>query len=284
MAKLKEDPITQNDLSEFVAGQDDFRLEISVFNCLKKFRAKVQHGGTYDDPATEISRQFDVRATIQRDNLFIHLAVECKNLRPHFPLLISTLPRTPEECYHEVVASHKLERDPSRSPLERNFDTLRATSPCSIYRKGEACGKSTTQVGRSRDDAFVNGDGEVYGKWSQAIASAHDLVSNSTNDYTHTEEPFAFSVIIPVLVTNDDVLWVTEYDNDGTSKNDPQAVDSAEVYLGKDLWLKGQFLNYTFSHLHLCTVSYFNEFIRKVTEENELWNTLFPIDHLLENL
>lgn len=282
--KLKEDPITKSDLTEFVAGQDDFRLEVSVIKCLTKFGAYVQHGGTYEDPTTGVSRQFDIRATFQRDNLFIHLAVECKNLSPKFPLLISTLPRATDESYHDVVCSHEPDRDTFHNPLRRNYDTLRAKSPCSFYKQNEACGKSTTQVGRYCDNSFKNEDGEVYGKWSQAIASAYDLVSNSTDDYTDTEDPFAFSVIIPMLVINDNVLWMAKYDNDGGLVSEPELVDSANVYLGKDAWLKGMLLGYTFSHLHICSISHFDSLMQKTCEEQEIWDALFPIEHLLNNL
>jgi hypothetical protein len=284
MAKLKEDPITRKDLTEFISGQDDFRLEISAYNCLKKMGADAQHGGTYNDPVTELSRQFDIRATIQRNELFIHLAVECKSLKPHFPLLVSTLPRSTDECHHDVIFSFERDQDIFNNPLMKNSDTLTAKSPHSIYKQDEACGKSTTQVGRNSQGEFVNSDSEVYGKWSQAISSAHDLVCNSTDDHEITDNPYACSVILPMLVTNDDVLWTSSYDNDGNLMSEPEMIDSTTVYLGKETWFKGQFISYKFSHLHICTISYFERFIHDLYNEDDIWGNLFPVDQLLKDL
>ena len=180
MAKLKTDPIILRDLSEYLSGQDDFRLEISVFKSFKTRNLEVLHGGTYEDPVTKLARQFDIRGSVKKNGLSVHLAIECKNLKESFPLLVSTLPRTDEESFHEVVFSHPTTY---QEMMGSNSDTIRLTTPNSIYKNKMPCGKSTTQVGRGLNGDIVTGDGEIYGKWSQAVSSAYDLVSDSNNDF-----------------------------------------------------------------------------------------------------
>jgi hypothetical protein len=89
MAKYKTVPITQADLIEFLNDQSDFSFEIKVLQALIESGFSCEHGGTYNDANINIPRQFDIRATKIFGKYFIRLAVECKNLRENFPLLIS---------------------------------------------------------------------------------------------------------------------------------------------------------------------------------------------------
>jgi hypothetical protein len=107
MVKLKPDPITVSDLIEYLENHSDFSFEIETLRALIKLGFTCEHGGTYKDPATQIPREYDIRATHQVKERLLHLAVECKNLRPDFPLLISCLPRRPEEAFHELSISVK---------------------------------------------------------------------------------------------------------------------------------------------------------------------------------
>lgn len=91
MAKISEAPIGSTDISEFLATQDDFALELFVYHEAQNLGLDVSHGGTYEDPLTHKSRQYDLRASrICGDNR-IDLAIECKSLRQSFPLLISRM-------------------------------------------------------------------------------------------------------------------------------------------------------------------------------------------------
>jgi len=277
MAKLKTVPILVSDLSEYLSGQDDFRLEVSVFKSFKSRNLKVLHGGTYEDPVTKLPRQFDIRGSIRKNGGLVHLAIECKNLKESFPLLVSTLPRTDEESFHEVVFSHKTTY---RDLIGSNSDTIRLTTPNSIYEKQKPCGKSTTQVGRDSNGELVTGDGEVYGKWSQAVSSAYDLVSDSNTDFEKNEHGIAFSIIIPVLVINDEVLWEANYNENGELAEDPKQVASSEVYLGKDLYTGPMGVWYTFSHLHIYTLSSFEVFLEKLNSDADYWADLFPVENI----
>lgn len=281
MAKLKTDPILVRDLNEYLSGQDDFRLEISVFKSFKSRNLEVLHGGTYEDPVTKLARQFDIRGTVKKNGLSVHLAIECKNLKESFPLLVSTLPRTDEESFHEVVYSHPTTYS---NMMGSNSDTIRITTPNSIYKNEMPCGKSTTQVGRGQNNDLVTGDGEIYGKWSQAVSSAYDLVSDSNNDFEKNEHGIALSIIIPILVVNDGVLWEANYDEKGDLAGDPKQVSSCEVYLGKNLWTGPMGVEYTLSHLHINTLSSFENFLERLTTDDDYWSTLFPIEQIQEQL
>jgi hypothetical protein len=281
MAKLKTDPIKIGDMTEYLSGQDDFRLEIAVLRSFKSRELTVLHGGTYEDPVTKLPRQFDIRGTIRKNGRSVHLAIECKNLKESFPLLVSTLPRTNEESFHEVVFSHETT---FRDMIGSNSDTIRLTSPNSIYEKLKPCGKSTTQVGRDSNDKLVTGDGEVYGKWSQAVSSAFDLVSDSDTEFEKNEHGVALSIIIPILVVNDGVLWQADYDEAGELKEGPKQVLSSEIYLGKDLWTGPMGVGYTFSHLHIYALSIFDLFLDKLTIDTDYWDTLFPIEQIQQLL
>src|SRR5581483_9086534 len=116
MAKLKAYPIIQADLIEFLNDQSDFAFEVQILHALINREFSCEHGGTYVDPATEKPREFDIRATKRFRKCFARLAVECKNLCPNYPVLISCLPRRSEEAFHEVVYSV----NPKTCPLKES--------------------------------------------------------------------------------------------------------------------------------------------------------------------
>jgi hypothetical protein len=111
MAKLRQIPITQADVIEFVEGQSDFGFEIRVLDLLTNEGFHCEHGGVYDDPFTKIPRQYDIRATKRLGPYVFRLAVECKNLKDYNPLLISCIPRTRQEsvyCFASVESGRLL--------------------------------------------------------------------------------------------------------------------------------------------------------------------------------
>jgi hypothetical protein len=96
-------PISEQELNEFLASESDFAFEMSVLSLLRKLNFTCPHGGTYKDPITHRIRQYDIRADKVDSNRKLALAVECKNLRPNFPLLVSAVPRTVNEAFHEII-------------------------------------------------------------------------------------------------------------------------------------------------------------------------------------
>ena len=85
MAKLKKDPITSQDLTDFVDADSDFGFEMRVLKRLRADRFTCSHAATYRDPITGKIRQYDIRALKDRGDLTLALSVECKNLRPNNP-------------------------------------------------------------------------------------------------------------------------------------------------------------------------------------------------------
>ncbi len=93
-------PLTGADLRTYLQSQDNFAFEREVPMHADGCGLMVQHAGLYEDPATSKMRQFDLRAFKSNGNHRIRLAIECKSLRPTYPLVVSCVPRPPEESYH----------------------------------------------------------------------------------------------------------------------------------------------------------------------------------------
>lgn len=162
MAKLKPDPIGEDDLIEYLDTQSDFAFELRVLNTLIEHGFSCEHSGTYDDPVTKIPREFNIRANKKDDINRILLAVECKNLRANYPLLISCVPRSDKEAFHEIACSRSI-RSAGTVPmmLPQNGNAIRLTCQDSIYQPQELVGKSSSQVGRANDNSISTGDSDV---------------------------------------------------------------------------------------------------------------------------
>src|SRR2546423_1880086 len=107
------------------------------------------------------------------------------------------------------------------------------TRPGGVFQTNGFVGKSTAQIGGGKSGEIVVDDAEVYGKWSQALGSAFDLVSSSAKDYEIVNASAAATVVFPVLVIPDNTLWAADYASDGQQLGDPRQVDHCEVFLGK---------------------------------------------------
>lgn len=266
MTKPPLHEITASDLKDFLAAESDFALEIRVIKALEKTYGQILHGGTYMDQVTGKPRQFDIRAQTCSNYRVIRLAVECKNLKPTFPLLVSCLPRAESEAYQQVIFS--LDPDyrafpgetngfPNIRALEKYHRTLELFNADCMYRKGEPVGKSLAQVSRDHAGTFTSNDSEVYGKWSQALSSADDLVSVSTEDGNASDSCACFSIVVPVLVIPDGTLWRCLFDFKGERTIEPEQVNRVQFYVGKE-YVSGDHLTggtYKISHLEIVTFS-----------------------------
>lgn len=95
MARPTQD-VTVSDIQLFLTTASDFTFELNVLKRLVDLGLHCQHGGTYDDPITQKTRQFDIQAESDSgDNAatVFRFAFECKNLRATFPLLMHRVPR-----------------------------------------------------------------------------------------------------------------------------------------------------------------------------------------------
>lgn len=215
VTKPSQKEITAADLTAYLNSESEFAFEIRVIKEIQK-AGDVLHGGTYMDAITGKPRQFDIRVTISNGRRVIRLAVECKNLKKTFPLLVSCLPRRDDEAFQHIAVSIDLgyhtfpEADQGEMACLANEAFVRTFSMASancMYKTGEPVGKTLAQVSRDSNNLFNVNDAEIYGKWSQALSSADDLVAMCPDDGKSKECNYSFSSVIPVLVVPDGTLW-----------------------------------------------------------------------------
>jgi hypothetical protein len=282
MAKLRDAPIEQADLLEYLKTQDDFALELYVYSLARSLRFSTSHGGTYDDPVTKKPRQYDVRAFMKSDRFRIDLVIECKSLKRSYPLLLLRIPRTAEESFHDLVFSHKSEEryiDPLAAPAA----TITLKGDRSVYQPLEYVAKSTAQVGRNLAGDLLSEDSEVYDKWSQALASAHDLIMSAAYYHRQHPEQIVFTWVLPVLVVSDETLWAADYSEDGTLIKSPHPVDEAYLYVGREYVERGHDTT-TISHMHICTRSGVEALLREIADQKTLWESVFPTETIVRAL
>lgn len=285
MPRLNTTPITQRDIKDYLSDAgDDFRLELEVYNTCKKFNFQVSHGGTYQDPVTKKTRQYDLRASRMRehDRFQMQLAIECKCLKTYFPLLVYQIPKAENEDYHEIVFSYKpLDTSAHIMPTAKN---IRFTGRYSHYRNIEFIGKSTVQVGRTEQKKELTGDdSEVFDKWSQALSSAEDLISESANFSDKYNARWFFTGIVPMLIVPDDTLWTVNFSEAGAQMGVPKEADETLIYVGKEYWRPGG-ISYIISYLHVYTLQAFKNFAGSFPSEDnpnpEIWDEFFPYDKI----
>jgi hypothetical protein len=242
--------ITADDIKKCLGFSDSLQLELASFRECLLHGFSAEHGGTYDDPVTQKSRQFDVRATAVRRGFRVRLAVECKCIRD--PLVVSTIPRTDKESFHELIFSYKHQN--AIEDLASFGRAIRFKTGDSIYRGGAPVGKATLQVKKTPSGEFQSGDSEIFEKWAQAIASARDLVAASERDWRLNETEIAFALVIPVLVLPAGTLWRAPHDERGMLSGEPKLVDECEIYISKSINTGKNGISYTVSHLHVVTL------------------------------
>lgn len=271
MAKLLSDAITADDLGKYLETSD-FQLELDVFNSLASRTIRPSLGGTYSDPVTGKDRQYDIRAEINHGICTLKLAIECKNLKENFPLLISRVPRLLSESYHEVILGRH-----HSFPIESG-DIYRANNQ--IFHSRKPIGKAATQVGRvlqdgkQKESQIVSSDSETYEKWSQAIASANELIGSSGHSSIGTDTVNA-AVVFPILVIPNETLWATDYSADGALVEPPRQVEDCTLFLGKTVVVRH--IKYTISHLLIFTKSAFDAYLDKLQDQrSDEWEYLFP--------
>ncbi len=273
MGKLSSDPITQSDIKKYLSNYSDFSFEIQVLKKLADLGLECSHGGTYEDPVTGKSREYDIRALLQKNIVRIHLSVECKNLRENFPLVVHCLKRKENENYNELIHTFK----PENKTQQTGFGTITLPSVfkersqsikvkrVSLYPKEQFVAKSADQIGKRQDNGDITStDGEVFDKISQAINSAIDLISEA--HYLDTDiSPHYLTLVCPVLVIPDSSLWQAKYSDNGEQIGEPEQINHISYYIGKG-WTVGDkidSLHYTLSHLEIVTYSEIQNFIGK---------------------
>jgi hypothetical protein len=267
--QLSTDAITKQDIVDYLRTNDDFHLELEVYNACVRAGLTAVLGGTYEDPATRLSRQFDIRAKALKGQLQIRLAVECKCLKTNFPLVISRVPRSAPDSFHDIIVSAS------------GAHSVRLNEAHTIYRASEYVGKSITQIGRhGTTKELITGDSEVYDKWSQALASSHAFIHSAPRAYEKLEMSHALVAVLPFVVLPDHTLWTVDYAIDGTQQSDPKQTTDVTVYVGRQYPFPVSGQSFTISHLHFLTLSAFFGFLKQLNEGADFWNALFPMKQI----
>jgi len=256
MARSK-DPITQADLAAFVADDSDFSLEMQVLLQLRNIGFRCEHSGTYRDPVTEKIRQFDIRAVMDHDNYTLVLAVECKNLRLDHPLLISAVPRSEDEAFHNL-AIHEIYPSGFRHSTVRHIDSAH-----SVYKPGEMVGKKTDQVAKDDKGNYSSDDRATFEKLNQALNSCQDLIQR----FVTKASPPLIRAVVPVLAVPSGLLWQVDYLADGRLQTPPRQVSHTTLFVDHpwrvEQYMPGE-LMFHLSHIELVTLD-------SLTNVSSLW-------------
>lgn len=280
MAKLALGAIAKKDLIDYLDGYSDFAFEIRVLKSLVEMGFQCEHGGTYEDNATRKPREFDIRATKQFGaKCFLRIAAECKNLKDNYPLLISCLPRRPEEAFHHIAfsvnpESYSFERpiSPYSVAMLPISTSIRVEDMESLYPSGQPVGKTCDQVGLTTTGDLTSSDSDIYDKWAQALSSAGDLTYHAATDgRERSESGVAAAIVVPIVVVPDNRLWVVHYDDNGSRTLDPEPSDRCPYFVGREYWHRGSNADtYIVSHLEFVTFKGLQQFIETLcgTEQN----------------
>lgn len=286
MAKLKAEATTQSDLLEYLAEYSDFSFELAVLKMLREHEIVCDHGGHYVDPVTSKSREFDIRGTKTIEKYRVRMAVECKNIRDNFPILVCSVPRHEDESYHEVAL---VSEENSRSELKpmlmhrSRARILEVRGEHSLYLSGDPVGKSTVQVGRAMDNSISANDSELYEKWGQSLSSLHEMVEDSYWDGDEDDPLDAYiSAAFPFVVVPNGRLWAARYDLNGRCISDPVQVDRCSCFVGKDYKMGSSLVSswLSISHLEIVTMDGLRSFVERYLVSIEGIQTMFSQEGL----
>jgi hypothetical protein len=273
MSRLSPDPINKSDVKRYLDNYSDFSFELRVLKQFVDLGFECSHGGTYTDPVTSKSREYDIRALIQKKFIRVHLSIECKNLRENFPLVVHCLERKENESYNELIFTFKPKTPtqqvgPISLPLPSAFmENARSikVQQFSLYPKKQFVAKTADQIGKRQDNGEItSNDGDVFDKISQAINSSIDLISEAY--YLDTDiSPVYLTLVCPVLLIPDSSLWQVKYSDDGEQTGEPEQIKHIAYYIGKEWTVGGpiQSLTLTLSHLEIVTFSEIQNFVEK---------------------
>lgn len=282
--------IGASELADYLKSASAFAFELRCLERLKSLGFQCDHGGSYSDPVTKKSRQFDIRAYKHNRVMKFQCAIECKNLHKSSPLLVICVPRSADESFHDVVISYnpnKSALDPMRfDPESERCRSVRISDTFSPYRLDEFVGKSCTQVGlapdekNNTDDKIVADESEIYDRWSQALASADELAIAAGNDWNHVRSARC-TVIIPIVVVPDGMLWKVEFDASGTHSK-PVLANSCSFYVGHRFGIGSRDRTcFTITHLEFSTLSGLELLLKNPVQWDNKW---FPKNELLPEL
>lgn len=249
---FNEAPFSVEEVTQYLENYSDFSFEVKTLSLLNASGFTCSHSGTYTDPITGKTREYDIRASKVVEiwpNVYydLQLPLECKNIKPYSPLVVHRLPRRREEATHDLIINTGNSRGKLRMPPS-----------VSLYTKGQQTGKSADQLKRN-DTKILGSDSEVFDKVSQALSSAYDIIQSAVVG----AGAYRVASVIPILVVPTGTLWVIDYDENGKVVDGPKAVEQTSYYCGKTWNFEGQLMNcYTLTHLEIVTFDFLQEFLR----------------------
>jgi len=286
MAQLQTNPIQKKDLLEYIKTYSDFSFELEVLKMLRESGLNCEHSGHYEDPVTKKPRQFDIRAVTSVKRYRVRLAIECKNIRENFPILISCMPRHEQESYHQVALVVEPKSDSPWTALAINqsrVKTLHIRGEHSIYKMSLPVGKATVQVGRTSENKILANDSELYEKWGQCLSSAADLVDRV---YWDGDDNIYASTVIPLVVVPNDRLWTVLYDEGGDLVSEPEPSNSCSCFIDKDYKLGTTTAStwMSLSHVEIVTFDGMRSFVQRLLSSEEAICQLFPKEGIIAAL
>jgi hypothetical protein len=285
MPKWCNESINESDISEYCSTESDFAFELQTMALLQSLGVKCEHGGVYEDPVTEKARQFDIRGLLELGQINrVRLAVECKNIRENFPLVVLTVPRSFDESYHEFISSHQpIQQELSITGVgvrkmagigEDKRKRVRQLAPASMYPVSAPVGKSCCQVGRDSNGGIRGSDAEAYDRWWQAIQSSHDLVASAEDDWKLSRQGVSNTLVLPVISIPDDRLWIVKYSQDGAMNGSPTKADRASLYVNKFIPSSNRLsgIGMWVSHIEVLTQTGLKELVNSLTDRSNKIN------------
>jgi hypothetical protein len=274
MSEEDDSGIDAEDISEYLASVDDFAFEREIYSLAKGLGLQSQHSALYTDPVSQKMREFDIRAWASLGVRKIALAIECKGLTVDYPLLVSCVPRDPQEAGHEYIYA---DRTVGAGGSHTRVQPMRAARlPYYPYHAAQRVGKSMRQVRRDKKGQMVAGD-EVFDKWTQALASIGEMIEDGaallSTAPTHTK----MIAFVPVLVVSDGTLWIANYSSRGDLQGAPFPYTDVTYYLGRKYWLKREQVNFGISHLHIISRSAIRDWLAGIAKGGGIWDKLLPV-------
>lgn len=264
--------LSPNDVADYLDKQSDFDLELFVYRTLIDSGIDASHAGFYADPITGVRRQFDIRATrVFNRWCEVKFSIECKALAEERPLLVSRVPRPERDSHHEIIYSWG-----NVKGSESSTTSLRHNTQMLLYRPGASVGKKTEQIMQETGKPVVKiRDNETFQKWSQALSSAHDLITGCYGaNLRHNQDHF-YVLVLPVLVVPDRTLWVADYTEQLKRHGQPSQVDEATLWVDHEYSYGSGGQRYWITHLHIYTRTGFQKFIERVLPSDEFLERAF---------
>lgn len=270
MTISNHEPISESDITEYLKTTFDFGFELSVLELLRNHNIDCKHSGYYEDPVTKKLRQFDIRALKKvgsYGNIRVRMAIECKNFKEDFPILVSSVPRVNSESYHQIAVFNLNQGRARVISIRDNF---------SIYKSSQLVGKDTKQLKRVKDNEWSDNDKEIFDKISQCLNSSNDLISL---DIDEMKDKYCFVIILPIVVVPNGSLWEVKYQSNSEISK-PYLSDRCSLLVERS-YRYGTDYNEAMilSHLEIMTFNGLKEFIATfLNDEDTISQTFFHND------